>query len=106
MRVKEDHMKNGQLKPAYNLQIATCNQFVLGYDVFQNPTDTKTLKPLLEKMKTAQKSPHYLVADAGYGSESNYRYIEDELPQHTALIPYGTMFKEQSKKWQTDMTGK
>lgn len=33
---------------------------------------------------------------------SNYRYIEDELPQHTALIPYGTMFKEQSKKWQTD----
>ena len=102
MRVKEDHMKNGQLKPAYNLQIATCNQFVLGYDVFQNPTDTKTLKPLLEKMKTAQKSPHYLVADAGYGSESNYRYIEDELPQHTALIPYGTMFKEQSKKWQTD----
>ncbi|MGG5325864.1 hypothetical protein IGJ83_003445 [Enterococcus pernyi] len=56
MRVKEDHMKNGQLKPAYNLQIATCNQFVLGYDVFQNPTDTKTLKPLLEKMKIAQKS--------------------------------------------------
>ncbi|MFP9084404.1 IS1182 family transposase, partial [Enterococcus faecalis] len=42
MRVKEDPMKNGQLKPAYNLQIATCNQFVLGYDVFQNPTDTKT----------------------------------------------------------------
>ena len=102
MRVKKDPMKNGQLKPAYNLQIATCNQFVLGYDVFQNPTDTKTLKPLLEKMKIAQKSPHYLVADAGYGSESNYRYIEDELPQHTALIPYGTMFKEQSKKWQTD----
>ncbi|MGC3797869.1 IS1182 family transposase, partial [Enterococcus faecium] len=32
MRVKEDHMKYGQLKPAYNLQISTCNQFVLGYD--------------------------------------------------------------------------
>nr|WP_176285336.1 hypothetical protein [Enterococcus mundtii] len=43
MRVKEDHMKNGQLKPAYNLQIATCNQFVLGYDVFQKPTDTKII---------------------------------------------------------------
>lgn len=86
-------MKNGQLKSAYNLQIATCNQFVLGYDVFQNPADTKTLKSLLEKMKIAQKAPHYLVADASYGSESNFRYLEDELPQHTTLIPYGTMFK-------------
>ena len=34
MRMKEDHMKNGQLKAAYNLQIATENQFVLHYDVF------------------------------------------------------------------------
>lgn len=102
IRIKEDPMKNDQLKPAYNLQIVIYNQFVSGYDVFQNPTDTKTLKPLLEKMKISQKSLHYLVADAGYGSESNYCYIEDELPQHTALILYGTMFKEQSKKWQTD----
>ncbi|VPR85586.1 transposase [Streptococcus pneumoniae] len=44
MRMKEDHMKNGQLKAAYNLQIATENQFVLHYDVFSNPTDTKTLR--------------------------------------------------------------
>ena len=28
MRMKEDHMKNGQLKPGYNLQIATNSQFV------------------------------------------------------------------------------
>ena len=40
MQMKEDHMKNGQLKAAYNLQIATENQFVLHYDVFSNPTDT------------------------------------------------------------------
>lgn len=36
-------MKNGQLKPGYNLQIATNSQFVLSYDLFQNPTDTRTL---------------------------------------------------------------
>lgn len=102
MRVKEDHMMNGQLKPAYNLQLATCNQFMLGYDIFQNPTDTKTLRPLIEKMKLADHSHRHIVADAGYGSESNYRYLEDELPHHTGLIPYGTMFKEQSKKWKTD----
>ncbi|HGL5478102.1 TPA: IS1182-like element ISSau3 family transposase, partial [Staphylococcus aureus] len=47
MRMKEDHMKNGQLKPGYNLQIATNSQFVLSYDLFQNPTDTRTLIPFL-----------------------------------------------------------
>lgn len=41
-------------------------------------------------------------ADADHGSESNYCYLEDELSQHAALIPYGAMFKEHSKKWQTD----
>ncbi len=75
---------------------------MLGYDIFQNPTDTKTLRPLIEKMKLADQSHRHIVADAGYGSESNYRYLEDELPHHTGLIPYGTMFKEQSKKWKTD----
>ncbi|MCT3580019.1 IS1182 family transposase, partial [Levilactobacillus brevis] len=40
--------------------------------------------------------------DAGYGSESNYRFLEDSLPEHTALIPYGTMIKENSRKWKSD----
>ncbi|AYW48441.1 hypothetical protein C7K38_08740 [Tetragenococcus osmophilus] len=102
MRIKKDPMRNGQLKPAYNLQITTNHQFVLGYDVYQNPTDTKTLIPLLEKMALAKQKKQIIVADAGYGSERNYRYLEDELNQHTALIPYGTMLKEQSRKWQSD----
>ncbi|KRL36457.1 transposase [Liquorilactobacillus uvarum DSM 19971] len=37
-----------------------------------------------------------------YGSKSNYRYLEDELPEHTALISYETMLKENSCKWQSD----
>ncbi|WP_267246915.1 hypothetical protein [Streptococcus sp. Marseille-Q5986] len=49
--MKEDHMKNDPLKAAYHLQIATENQFLLHYDVFSNPTDTKTLLPLLETPK-------------------------------------------------------
>jgi len=32
MRLKDDHMQNGQLKPAYNVQIATENQFFTHYD--------------------------------------------------------------------------
>ncbi|HEM3636818.1 TPA: transposase, partial [Streptococcus suis] len=42
MRMKEDHMKNGQLKPGYNLQVGTNSQFALAYGLFPNPTDTRT----------------------------------------------------------------
>lgn len=48
MRMKDDHMMNGQLKAGYNIQIGTENQFVLHYDIFPNPTDTRTLQPFIE----------------------------------------------------------
>lgn len=83
MRMKEDHMRNGQLKPAYNLQIATENQFVLHYDIYPNPTDTRTLLPFLESY------PHELkrvVADAGYGSEENLLTLDRMGVDH--LIKY------------------
>ncbi|MCX2456568.1 IS1182 family transposase, partial [Lacticaseibacillus nasuensis] len=102
MRVKEDPMMNGQLKPGYNLQIATNHQFVLDYQLFWNPTDTRTLIPFLQTLSCHQALGQFIVADAGYGSEANYRYIADELPDQIALIPYGTMLKENSRKWSTD----
>src|SRR5690606_39177128 len=43
MRMKEDHMNNGQLKPGYNVQISTSNQFIVNYTIHPNPTDTRTL---------------------------------------------------------------
>ena len=36
MRMKEDHMKNGQLKPGYNVQISTSNQFIVNYTIHAN----------------------------------------------------------------------
>ena len=94
MRMKEDHMKNGQLKAAYNLQIATENQFVLHYDIYPNPTDTRTLLPFLETY------PHELkrvVADAGYGSEENLLTLNRMGVDH--LIKYGLFDKEQKKNY-------
>ena len=44
-------MLNGQLKPGYNIQVGTENNFVIGYDVFQNPTDTRTFIPHLENVR-------------------------------------------------------
>ena len=92
MRMKEDHMKNGQLKAGYNLQIATENQFVLHYDVFSNPTDTKTLLPFLETYPHNVKT---VVADAGYGSEENLLRLDESNMNH--LIKYAMFDKEQKK---------
>ena len=92
MRMKEDHMKNGELKAAYNLQIATENQFVLHYDVFSNPTDTKTLLPLLETYPHDVKT---VVTDAGYGSEENFLRLDEKEVNH--LIKYAMFGKEQKR---------
>lgn len=51
MRMKKDVMLNGQLKPCYNIQVGTENSFTIGYYIFPNPIDTKTLKTHLENMK-------------------------------------------------------
>jgi transposase len=76
MRMKEDYMRNGQLKPGYNVQLSTHNQFVVNYRLHPNPTDTKTLIPHLEQHKKLYNSlPEVQVADAGYGSEENYQYL-------------------------------
>jgi transposase len=77
-RMKEDHLHTSQLKPAYNVQIATDNQFILGYGVYQKADDTSVFIPFMEKVKKQNKSlPENIVADAGYGSEENYNYLND-----------------------------
>ncbi|CAM4156240.1 IS1182 family transposase [Lacicoccus alkaliphilus] len=102
MRMKEDHIRNGQLKAGYNLQVASNNQFVLGFALYPNPTDTRTLGPFLNTMlEQFQHLPEKIVADAGYGSEANYEMIEDDY-ERTALIPYNTYYKEQKKAYKTD----
>jgi len=79
MRMKDDHMRNGQLKPAYNVQLAVETEYVVGVGVFQNPGDTVTLKPMLENMYEHTKMLiKRLIADSGYESEENYTYLESK----------------------------
>lgn len=79
MRMKEDHMKNGQLKPAYNVQISTNNQYIASYTIHQNTTDTNTLiTHITEHIKNYKQKPNNITADAGYGSEENYQWLEDK----------------------------
>ena len=72
MRMKEDHMQNGQLKPAYNVQIAVENYFIIHSYVSNDRTDYQTLIPVLEKHKKAFGDIlEEVTADSGYCSEKN-----------------------------------
>ena len=102
MCMKEDPMRNRELKPGYNLQIATHNQFVLDYGLFANPTDTRTLVPFLNQFHSTDFF-NYIVADAGYGSEYNYTSIIDQFEKEP-LIPYNTFLKEQKRKFKNDLS--
>jgi transposase len=102
MRMKDDYMQNGQLKPGYNVQIATEGQYTLAYGVFANPTDTKTLSPFLDQIEEQYfELPEHLVADAGYGSEQNYEDILSKR-KRTPLITYNHYLNEQKRKFKND----
>ncbi|MFC3198153.1 transposase [Parapedobacter deserti] len=77
MRLKDDHMQHGQLKPAYNTQISTEEQLITHYSIHQTAGDTTTLEGHLEGFQqqygTQSKE---VVADSGYGSEENYELLE------------------------------
>ena len=77
MRMKEDHMKNGQLKAAYNVQIAVENYFIVQTYVSNDRTDYNTLIPVLEKHKNAfGEILEEVTADSGYCSEKNLLYLK------------------------------
>lgn len=77
MRMKEDAMGNGQLKPAFNLQHGVDSEYITWLTIGPQPTDTTTLIPFL---KDAEKYLNFkyskIVADAGYESEENYLFLE------------------------------
>lgn len=78
MRMKEDAMNNGQTKPGYYLQIGTENQFITDFALFSNPTDTLTMIPFLQSFSDRYgKMAEVGVADSGYGSEENYRFMAE-----------------------------
>lgn len=97
MRMKDDHMKNGQLKPAYNAQISTENQFIIHASIHQSPGDTTTLPSHLQDFEDINgKQSRQVVADAGYGSEENYELLEEK--QIEAYVKYNYFHKEQKRK--------
>ena len=98
MRMKEDAMNNGQTKPGYNLQISAENQFITDYALFSNPTDTLTLIPFLNSFPDRYGHlPSIAVADSGYGSEENYRFMAEAGME--AYVKYNRFHLEQHPRY-------
>ena len=96
MRMKGDPPKLGQPKAGYNVQIGTESEFVVGYSLHPRPGDTKCLVPHLEALKgQLGRLPKNVIADAGYGSEENYAYLEGE--EVKSYVKYNTFDREQRK---------
>ena len=76
MRMKDDHMMNGQLKPGYNLQLGVEGEYIVGAHICSERSDELALFGLLEGMDAGLKRKHkVIVADAGYESEENYKRL-------------------------------
>jgi transposase len=103
MRMKEDHMKNGQLKPAYNLQLSTEHNFITNYSIHQRAGDTATYKEHLGSYNQKYGHyPHQAIADAGYGSLENYEFLDTHHIE--SYVKYNYFHKEQSKKFRNDIS--
>ena len=104
MRMKEDAMNNGQTKPGYNLQISAENQFITDFAFFSNPTDTLTMIPFFQSFESRyNKLPSVAVADAGYGSEENYKFMEENGIE--AYVKYNRFHLEQRPHYTPDPFG-
>ena len=101
MRMKEDAMLNGQLKPGYNVQISTESQFITNFGIYQRPTDTLTMISYLESFKARYgMQSEEIVADSGYGSEENYEYMFSN--GMTPYVKYNMFHVEQRRGYRNN----
>ena len=104
MRMKEDHMRNGQLKPAYNVQLAVHSEYIMGIGVFSKSNDTNTLIPFIQQLEEIHRHRFtYVVADAGYDSHENLIWLKNNhylsciKPQYYEKAKTRTWTKDTSK---------
>lgn len=102
MRMKEDAMGNGQLKPAYNLQHGVDSEYITWITIGPQPTDTTTLIPFLKEAEEYLNFKYKrIVADAGYESEENYLFIEGN--NQLSFIKPSNYEISKTRKYQNDI---
>ena len=105
MRLKDDHMKNGQLKPAYNIQCATNGGYIVDIEGFSNPADVRTLIPFMDKLIEKHGTKiRRVVADSGYENEENYLYLKEKGIE--PFIKPSNYEVKKTKKYKNDISKK
>ena len=102
MHMKEDHMRNGQLKPGYNVNVATSEEFIVGNYISADRNDVHTLIPFTKYLKRYDKIKQ-ICADSGYESEENYCYFE-ELKDIALFVKPSNHEQRKTKKYRTDIS--
>ena len=105
MHMKEDYMRNGQLKPGYNVNVATSNEFIVGTYISADRSDVQTLIPFMTQLKKDYESNDIgkVVVDSGYESEENYCWFEDDPVTELFVKPSNHEAKK-AKKYRTDIS--
>ena len=102
MHMKEDHMRNGQLKPGYNVNVATSEEFIIGNYISADRNDVHTLIPFTKYLRRYNKIKQ-ICADSGYESEENYCYFE-ELKDIALFVKPSNHEQRKTKKYRTDIS--
>lgn len=102
MRMKEDQRNpNAWPKPAYNVQVGTENQFIVGFSVHQQANDGACLKSHLAEVEDyLGRLPENWVGDGAYGTEENLAYAEEK--RVNAYLKYATFYREGKAKFRED----
>ena len=101
MHMKEDHMRNSQLKPGYNIQFGVEGEYIVGTLVSSERNDQMTLIPFMENLRNHGIEYQDLTADAGYESEENYTYFEG-IPTECFIKPQNYE-RSKTKKFKSNM---
>ena len=101
MHMKEDHMRNAQLKPGYNIQFGVEGEYITGVSVSSERSDQLTLIPFMENLRNHGIEYADITTDAGYESEENYSYFED-IPTECCIKPQNYE-RGKTKKFKSNM---
>ena len=102
MHMKDDHMRNAQLKPGYNVQLGVEGEYIVGVDISSERSDQLTLIPLLERMERHLGTRYKDVTlDAGYESEENYTWFERQ--GRDCYIKPQNYERSKTRKFKSDM---
>ena len=80
MHMKEDHMKNGQLKPGYNIQIGVEGEYIVGVDVSSERADQLTFIPFLNKLENDLPEKFKNCSD-----KEIYEIMEQKIERNNAI---------------------